>query len=574
MHDLLNGIAISVVAATVAGILCHFLGQPIILGYVLAGVIVGGNFGLSLVHDPHTVEIISEIGLILLLYIIGLEINLKQLLSSGRQLLLTAVGQFPLCVVLGLIFFSAITLPYVTSSLELLYLSLLCALSSTAIVVKGLYDKGETDTLPGRMTIGTLVLQDIYAILLLAVQPNLSSPSITPIAMAILSTVTMLALGFFFSKFILSKLFNAIAKSPEMIVSMSLGWCATMAGLADVLNVSREMGALVAGLSISAFPYSIHITAKTLPLRDFFLTLFFVSLGMKLTLPSGPILVPILLVSAFVFISRLLTVYPLLLLTTSDRRVGLITSLNLSQISEFSLVVCSIGFALGHVSKDFMSLLALSMIFLAIVSSYVIRFSHEIYLKLNKLLNMIRPDGEQSEDKVTVDNHEIIFIGYHRGARALMSIFESDFPELIKKVLVIDFNALTLHELKQKGISTIFGDISSYDTLEHSHIAHAKVILSTIPDILLKGTSNINIVKMLKQIAPEACIVATADDLQHKEVLKHEGANMCLLPYELTGMWLAPIINKVLVEKDSANEFSDPSALKNLTGSIRISALS
>ncbi len=547
MHNLLNEIAITVIAATLAGLLCHFIRQPIILGYVIAGVAIGGNFGLGLVEDPHTVEVISELGLILLLYIIGLEINLRELVSSGRQLLVTAIGQFPLCVGFGFLFFSIFTVSYVTGSLELLYLSLLCALSSTAIVVKGLYDKGEIDTLPGRMTIGTLVFQDIYAILLLAIQPNLADPKIAPILMALASTVALLAVGFLLSKFILSRLFKSIAMSPEMVVSVSLGWCAMMAGLADVLNVSREMGALVAGLAISAFPYSIHITAKTLPLRDFFLTLFFVSLGMKLTLPSGPILGPVLLISAFVFLSRFITIYPILSVLGAGRRAAFVTSLNLSQVSEFSLVISSIGLSLGHLTKDFVSLLVLTMVLMSLVSSYSIRFSHEIFIFVNRLVSLIRPEKELRPSlEESIDDHEIIFVGYHRGARALVSSLESLSPELLSRILVIDFNPITLAELKQKGIKSIFGDIGSLDTLAHAHVSNAKIVLSTIPDLLLKGTNNKALVQMIRGMAPRACIVCTADDQVHQADLMKSGADLAVVPYELIGEWLAPLVEQAL----------------------------
>jgi Kef-type K+ transport system membrane component KefB len=550
MHHLLNEIAIAIVGATLMGLVCHFLRQPIILGYVLAGVIVGGNFGFGLVEDPHTVEIISEIGLILLLFIIGLEINLRQLLSSGRQLLLTATAQYPLCVGLAFLFFSIFTIPYISNSLELLYLCLLCGLSSTAIVVKGLYDKGELDTLPGRMTIGTLVFQDMYAILILAVQPNLANPSMGPIITAIGCTILLLAAGFLFSKFLLRPLFKSISKSPEMIVCVSLAWCALMAGAADTLGVSMEMGALVAGLAISAFPYSMHVTAKTLPLRDFFLTLFFVSLGMKLTIPGGPIVLPIVVLSAFILLSRFSSIYPMLTLTSAGRRAAFVTSLNLSQMSEFALVIASIGLGLGHLNEDLVSLLVLSMVILSLISSYAIRYSHELFLFFDKALNKFMEEKNIFKHETdSGETCEIVFVGFHRGAQALLEVFQTHFPQLVHKMLVIDFNPVTLSELEGKGIRVLFGDLASYDTLEHAHIGHARIIISTIPDQLLKGTNNRALVKMLRGLSPDACIIATADDATHQFQLKTEGADLAIIPYELTATWLAPLIQKTISEE-------------------------
>jgi Kef-type K+ transport system membrane component KefB len=283
MHELLPDIGVAVLAATLLGLVAHWTRQPIILGYLVAGALIGPRLGFSLVHDQASIEVISEMGLILLLFIIGLEMNVKALLASGRQLLIAGFGQFPLCALLGVGLFAALGYGLKGQSSDGLYLALMCGLSSTAVVVKLLYDKGELDTLPGRMTLGVLVIQDVFAIFILAFQPNFANPGVGPVVKAVVGTVVLLAAGFALSKYVLRRVFASIARAPEMVVAVSIGWCAAVAGAAGAMGLSKEMGALVAGLSIAAFPYSIHVTAKTLPLRDFFLTLFFVSLGMQIT---------------------------------------------------------------------------------------------------------------------------------------------------------------------------------------------------------------------------------------------------------------------------------------------------
>src|SRR3954464_16096776 len=286
MHHLLNDIGIALLTATVLGLIAHWLRQPIILGYLLAGAMVGPQMGFGWIKEADSIEIISEIGLILLLFIIGLELDVKALLAAGRQLLVAGFGQFLICVALGVGVFAIFGYGLSGTKSDGLYFALMCGLSSTAVVVKLLYDKGELDTLPGRMTLGVLVIQDIYAIFVLAFQPNFSNPSFAPVAKALFWTVVLLVAGFAFSKFVLRWVFSSITKAPEMVVAVSLGWCAAVAGTAAWMGLSKEMGALVAGLCIGAFPYSIHVTAKTLPLRDFFLTLFFMSLGLKITAPQ------------------------------------------------------------------------------------------------------------------------------------------------------------------------------------------------------------------------------------------------------------------------------------------------
>ena len=282
--------------------------------------------------------------MILLLFIIGLEMNIKALLAAGKQLLVAGFGQFLAVRGAGRGAVRADGLPVKGVPADGLYLALMCALSSTAVVVKLLYDKGELDTLPGRMTLGILVIQDIYAILVLALQPNLANPSAGPILKAVGGTIVLLvgrvrcvevraAVGVLLDR-----------QAPEMVVAVSIGWCAAVAALAAAMSLSKEMGALIAGLSIAAFPYSIHVTAKTLPLRDFFLTLFFVSLGMQIIAPQAS-MIGIVLRSWSRSRSRRgsCSIYPLLALTGAGRRTAFITSLNLSQISEFSLVIASLG---------------------------------------------------------------------------------------------------------------------------------------------------------------------------------------------------------------------------------------
>ena len=207
MHELLHDIGLSVLAATILGLIAHWLRQPIILGYLLAGALVGPNVGFKLVHGEASIEIISEIGLILLLFIIGLEMNLKALLASGKQLLISGFGQFLICAALGVALFGALGYGFNGQSSEGLYFALMCGLSSTAVVVKLLYDKGELDTLPGRMTLGILVIQDIYAIFILAFQPNFAAPRLGPLLMAVLGTVGLLASGFLLSLYLLGRVF-------------------------------------------------------------------------------------------------------------------------------------------------------------------------------------------------------------------------------------------------------------------------------------------------------------------------------------------------------------------------------
>ena len=543
MHGILPEIGISILAATALGFVFQLFRQPVILGYLVAGALIGPEIGLKMVSDPASIIVISEIGLILLLFIIGLELNPQKLLSSGRQLIYAGIGQFILCVLMGLGFFLLLCSEAGHSRIDALYLALFCALSSTAIVVKLLYDKFELDTLPGRMTLGILIFQDLWAILILALQPNLTNPQVMLVFMALGKSVALLAIGFILSKYLLHWVFEKISQTPEMVVAMSIAWCAFMAGMGSWIGLSMEMGALIAGVAISTFPYSVHVTAKVLPLRDFFLTLFFLSIGMKIPFPDPALLIMAAIIVLFVIVSRFLTIYPILSLAGSGRRTSFIASLNLSQISEFSLVVAALGVGFGHIEQRMLSLIIYAMAITSVLSSYFIKGNHSAYLMFERFLARIgfpSQAGEAAEEHM--DHYPVVLLGCHRGARAFIDRLEMTAPDLLKKILVIDFNLEVLKELSDRNVQGIFGDISSMDTLEHAHVAGADIILSTIPDMLLKGTNNQSIVMTCRTMAPNAVIVACADSIDQIDILKASGANEVLLPYTLIGDHLAQYV--------------------------------
>ncbi len=554
MGHFLEEIGISIIAATILGLLTYRIKQPVILGYFLAGALIGPAVGLKLVTDPVNIHVIAEIGLILLLFVIGLEINFTKIIAAGKQLIVAGIGQFLLCTLIGIGFFLLIGYG---ATIDTLYLAIFCAISSTAIVVKLLYDKFELDTLPGRMSLGVLIFQDIWAILILAFQPNFKNPQLILLASALMKILILLAVGYVLSRYVLSYIYTMIARTPELVVAVSIGWCATMAAVADVMGLSKEMGGLIAGVAISNFPYSIHVTAKVLPLRDFFLTLFFISLGMGVPLPTAQLMGLAVAIVLFVIVSRFLTIYPLLSLSGSGRRTSFITSLNLSQISEFSLVIASLGLAYGHISADLRSLIIYAMAFAAILSSYLIKYNHELYLLFDKLIDRFSVAGrarEEGEERRDPDSYPIVLLGFHRGADAFIDYVSQRKRELLQKILVIDFNPEVLEKLAAKNVHAVFGDISSLDTLAHAHIGAAKIIISSIPDMMLKGTNNLQLVRTCRHLAPQAAIVATAETKEQEEELRRAGAHKVILQYYLMGQSLLEFVLELDIWDNASDE--------------------
>ncbi len=373
MHELIRDITFCILFAWGIGLLAHFFRQPLILAYLIAGFVIG-PFGMGWVKSQESISVISELGLIFMLFMIGLEIDLKKIVRAGRVILFAAGGQLVGACVLGVVFFMGIGL----GGFDTVYLTIACALSSTVIIVKVLYEKRELDTLPGRITLGVLVLQDIFAILFLAVQPSLANLQVSVILLSVGRVGVLVATALVLSRYVLPKLFHQIARRPELILLGALAWCFLIGEIAERLHLSREMGSLVAGVSLSTFPYALDVTAKVTTLRDFFITLFFVALGMTIPIPSMTVIWLALVIAAFTVISRVATTFTPLYLMKQGLRASLLPAINLAQISEFSLVVIQTGVVAGHIQTQTASAVSFAFVILAVLSTFAIMRSDQI----------------------------------------------------------------------------------------------------------------------------------------------------------------------------------------------------
>jgi Kef-type K+ transport system membrane component KefB len=235
--------------------------------------------------------------------------------------------------------------------LEALYLGVAAAMSSTVIIIKILYDKRELETLAGRVTLGVLVLQDIATILFLAIQPNLKNPAVGVLTLAMGKVILLVSVAFLAGRFVLPPVFKLVARLPELVLVGAVAWCFTMAGFANWLGLSTAMGALIAGVMVSTFPYTLDVVAKVTSIRDFFVTLFFVGLGMEIPMPTWGYALWTIFFCLFLVGSRLLTVFPALYSMRQGYRISLLPAINLCQMSELSLVLLALGKASGDVSE-------------------------------------------------------------------------------------------------------------------------------------------------------------------------------------------------------------------------------
>jgi Kef-type K+ transport system membrane component KefB len=553
--EVIQGVIISILTAAIFGYLCYLVRQPVILGYIIAGIIIGPHLGLGWVNNPEAINFSSELGLVALMFMVGLELDIRKIVQSGKVILIAAVAQFVICVALGIAFFM-IPGYSMGNHLAIIYLAVTFAFSSTMIVVKLLYDKFELDTLPGRITLGVLVLQDIWAILFLAIQPNLDNPQIGTIAFSFLQGIALVGFCYLMRRYVLPRLFKKIAKNPELIVVTALGWCFLVSWFSnDVAHLSRAMGALIAGVTLSTLPYRAEISDRVTNIRSFFLILFFVSLGLKITTPSLNILLLSILASVFLVVSRFISLFLPLLFMKKGIRVSFLVPLNIAQISEFSLVIVALGVSFGHIDQSVMTIILLTLMITFTASTYMIAYSHKLYLISDRILKKlgfkdIHPEGKEKPG--TSGEHAvypIIFLGFYKIASSLLFALEEQDPTIKDKILVIDFNPEVCQELNRRGIKCLFGDLANTGTLTGAGLESAKLVISSIPDTILKGTNNTSILNYVKRVNPKARVIVTAERIHAAEKLWDSGADFVILPQVEISSRLAIVVQKLISEE-------------------------
>lgn len=553
MHSLVTDIGLAIIFSAAIGALFLRFRLPLILAYLAAGVVLGSAVGFNLIGDHETIATLSEIGLVFLMFILGMEIDVAKILKLGTAVLLNGVTQFVGCGVLAVAFFWGLGYAHAFGDYGLLYLAVSTSLSSTLIVVKVLSDRMELDTLTSRVTLGILVLQDVWAITFLAIQPRINNLTVAALAISIGSALLLLSVGVGLAKYALPTIFLRVAKNPEVMLITAIGWCSVMGGLAILLHLSVEMGALFAGVCIASFPYHSDIAAKIAPLRDFFVTIYFVTLGLQIPKPTVPLLFLTLVVTAFVIISRVITVFPVLHLLKYGNRASLVPAINLGQVSEFSLVLAGLGVGYGHITKDLLSGLVMAMTVTALLSSMTIPKSHDLYRLANPWLERLglrdRASGEDIEGGVEHGHGTVpplVLLGFYREASSLVAELTRRGSETaLKNIMVVDFNPESLQRLRGLGIRCEYGDISHPETLAHLDLKRAKTLLCTLPDHLLKGTNNLQLVRVLRALAPEATIVVTAETIESARHMYGHGADYVAIPRLISAHFMADVLEKI-----------------------------
>jgi Kef-type K+ transport system membrane component KefB len=548
LSSLVQDIGICVVLAGVLAIIFTRLKIPEIAAFLIAGVVVG-PVGAGLVTNPANIETISELGLILLLYLIGLEIDIRKLFASGRILVVSGLLQYPLSILFGvaatwLLLQAGVGGELLQGRYTPLYIGFVVAASSTLLVVKLFQESFQLDTEAGRIALGLLIFQDFWAIAVLAIQPSFNTPEFGPILLSLAGIGLLIAIAVVIARFIIPVGFKWVARRPEVVFAGAVSWCFLVVligvnldvasewlfGVNLHLNVGPEMGALIAGATIASLPYSTEIMAKVSVVKDFFVTLFFVGLGMSIPMPDGTaVLVVALLLAVIAILARYLVFLPLLYVTGLDRRNAVVVSTRLSQVSEFSLVIGFIGVNLGHISAGLNSAIIFAFVITALATPALFHHAHAVHDSLAGALARLgfrEPPSRQAGDD---ESYSLALLGFHRVASSLLHEIGRSRPELLAGTLVVDFNVNLHASIAALGPTVRYGDLCSPETLLHAGVDKAKVVACTIPDDVLKGTTNRKIVEAVRQINPGAIIIANAIELGDTARLYDAGADYVFL---------------------------------------------
>jgi voltage-gated potassium channel Kch len=312
----------------------------------------------------------------------------------------------------------------------------------------------------------------------------------------------------------------------------AISWCLVVGYLAMLAHFSIAMGALIAGVTLSAFPYSLDVVAKIRSLRDFFVTLFFVALGMQLQIDSLQVVLTALALSVVVIASRLVTVGPVFYLLGYGTRVGTLCSMALAQAGEFALVIVALGLSLGHVGRDVASILALTLVVTSTISTYMIVANHAI---AHRVVGALRRLGvperlRRGDDGEPGHEHgaELVVLGFHRVASSL--VYQAQVSSKGHDVQVVDFSPEVYRKLTELQIPVVYGDISHLDTLEHVGIERAAVVISTVSEDFLRGTDNLTLLRQVRHLNPEARVILSAETLERARAMYEAGADYVVLP--------------------------------------------
>lgn len=522
--------AILLFLAAIFGGIGQLLKQPLIVMFIALGIVVGPSV-LNVVQSQAQIHLLAELGIAVLLFIVGLKLDLRLIQTIGKTALLTGLGQVFFTSVVG--YFIGIGLGF--SALHSLYIAVALTFSSTIIIVKLLSDKKEIDSLHGQISIGFLIVQDIVVILAMIVLSALGNESsehslITEMVFTVIKGVLMLGLVFVVTKYVLPRLSYFLAKSQELLALFSVAWALSLAAISDVIGFSSEVGAFLAGISLATSPFKENISSRLVNLRDFLLLFFFVNLGSNLDLSLLGEQVPSALIfSAFVLIGNPIIVLIIMGVMGYRRRTAFLSGLTVAQISEFSLIFAGLGLAVGHLNESTVGLITLVGLITIGASTYLILYSHQIYDVLSPALKIFErkvPFGEAKIQQIKKVDYDVVIFGVGRFGTNIADQLDLH-PEI--NFLGVDFDPELVKSWNDQDRPIIYGDIEDGDLLEYIPFDNVKYVVVTVPYM----EQSLYLLKTLRKKKFDGKVFMIAQSEKNAKVLADCNIDAVLLVHEL-----------------------------------------
>ncbi len=546
MYQMFQELTLVIVVAVAVSLVMRALKQPLMIGHILTGILVGPAI-LDIIHSVETIEIFAEFGIALLLFIIGLGLNLHIVKDIGKVALLASLAQ--VVFVGGAAYAAAIIIGYTPT--VAMYIALALSLSSTIIVLKLLSDKKETGRLYAKVAVGFLIVQDFLVTIAVLFVSSSHGGSITLADFMPLAIKGGLLLGslIVFRYLMLPHLTSIISSSQEFLFLFSIALALGVATLSKSAGFSLEIGALLAGMTLASMPYATEVASRLKPLRDFFIVLHFVMLGTLVNLavvadaPGRTILF-----SLIVLIVNPISVLIIMGLMGYTKKTSFKAGIAMTQVGEFSLILLAVAMHRGYIGADVVSLITFVALLTIGVSTYMIMYSDQLYSFFEKYLRMFerRKAKDESERR---KRYDMVLFGYSRGGHEFLPVFRS----ISKKFIVVDYDPSVVDFLEQKDIEYMYGDATDPDLLDELNLKHSKLIVSTITDL---GT-NKHIASWLDINNPYAVFVATADSAQEAAELYEKGAAYVILPHYIGSEKIGAFIKKSDLKKSAFKDYRE-----------------
>ncbi|MCF6236850.1 MAG: cation:proton antiporter [Gammaproteobacteria bacterium] len=526
--DVFTEMAVLLLMAAIIGAIGVRLRQPLIVAFIVVGILVGPSV-LGWVSANDQVDLLAKLGIALLLFVVGLKLDLRIIRTMGLVALATGLGQVLFTSTIG--YFIAISLGM--SPITALYVAVALTFSSTIIIVKLLSDKREVDTLHGRIAIGFLIVQDIVVVLVMigltAVGEAADASALGQEAIEVLikGGLFIIVIGLLM-RYVLTPLLHQLARSPELLVLFAIAWAVALGAAGAHLGFSKEVGAFLAGVSLASTSYREVIGARLVSLRDFLLLFFFIDLGAGLDLSMlGTQMVPAILLSLFVLIGNPLIVMIILGAMGYRKRTGFLAGLTVAQISEFSLILGALGLSLGHINAETMGLITLVGLITISASTYMILYSHPIYERLSPWLGVFerkRAYREEGREMIDDENRvDVILFGLGRFGSAIAR----ELRQRGHKVLSVDFDPDLVRRQEEGGYAVRYGDAEDPEFLATLPLGQVRWVLSSLREMPV----NLSLLHGLREQGFSGCIAVTAHTSHDADLLKGSGADQVLIPY-------------------------------------------